>query len=128
MAKTCPSCGAPIDATATTCPYCGAVILQEEKQIVEQPATPIIIQQQMSSQRPKKHDRNRTTAIIITLLTGGLGGDYFYIGETTKGIITLAVVILTGGIALAVTGIIAIVHLVQLISMTDADFDNKYNY
>lgn len=27
----CPSCGAPIDAAATTCPYCGAAIPQKEK-------------------------------------------------------------------------------------------------
>ena len=128
MAKTCPSCGAPIDATATTCPYCGAVIHQEEKQIAQQHAEQIIMQQQVRASGVKKHDRNRTAAVVITLLTGGLGGDYFYIGETTKGIITLAAVILTGGIALAITGIIAIVHLVQFISMTDADFDNKYNY
>ena len=126
MAKTCPSCGAPIDATAMTCPYCGAVIQKEKPVQAVAPDAPIIVQQQVI--HTKKHNRNRTTTIIITLLTGGLGGDYFYIGETTKGVITLAAVILTGGIALAVTGIIAIVHLIQFISMSDADFDNKYNY
>lgn len=126
MAKTCPACGAPIEATAETCPYCGTVIPKEKPVQVAAPDTPIIVQQQVI--HTKKHDRNRTTAIIITLLTGGLGGDYFYIGETTKGAITLAAVILTGGIGLAVTAIIAIVHLIQFISMSDTDFDNKYNY
>ena len=68
MAKSCPSCGAPIDATAATCPYCGSAIPQEEIRTVERPAASTIIQQQAKTKRVKKHDRNRTTAIIITLL------------------------------------------------------------
>lgn len=30
MAKTCPSCGAPIQATAENCPYCGMILSKEK--------------------------------------------------------------------------------------------------
>lgn len=78
--------------------------------------------------RVRKKNLTRTNAIILTLLLGGLGGDYFYIGKTTTGIGVLAAVILTGGFGLIITTIMALVHLIQFISMSDADFDNKYNY
>jgi len=128
MAKTCPSCGAPIDATATTCPYCGAVIPQEEKQIVEQPATPIIIQQQISSQRPKKHDRNKTTAALLAFFLGCFGADQFYIGNTIWGLVLLLITICSVGFGLVFTGVVALINFIKFLVMSEDDFDNKYNY
>ena len=128
MAKTCPSCGAPIDATATTCPYCGAAIPQEEKQTVYQPTAPTIIQQQVSQLKVKKHNRDKNTAAVLAFLLGGFGGDMFYLGKNSQGVIYLLITILTGGIGLFITAVIAIVHMVQYLSMSDEEFDNKYNY
>ena len=51
----CPSCGAPIDATATTCPYCGAVINVEPSiesvppQLVEQQQTNSLLNEDKNS-------------------------------------------------------------------------------
>jgi len=57
MANTCPSCGAPIDASATACPYCGAAIPQDHVD-AEQAAQQIIIQQ-VTQEDPCAHRREQ---------------------------------------------------------------------
>ena len=53
----CPSCGAPIDATATTCPYCGAAIPKEHVD-AGQPTQQVIIQQ-VVQEDPYAHRREQ---------------------------------------------------------------------
>ena len=127
MTTTCPSCGAPIDATANNCPYCGAVIPKTEKRTEEQPAAPIFIQQQIPT-RIKKHDRNKTTAALLAFFLGAIGIDQFYVGQNAAGIVLMLITICSVGWGLVLTGIVALVHFFQFLVMSDEEFDNKYNY
>ena len=63
--------------------------------------------------------KSKTTAILLCLFLGGLGIHWFYLRRTGLGILYL----LTGGLL----GIGAIVNLIQLICMSDATFNSKYN-
>ncbi|MBD5201546.1 MAG: NINE protein [Bacteroidales bacterium] len=63
--------------------------------------------------------KSKTTAILLCLFLGGLGIHWFYLRRTGLGILYL----LTGGLL----GIGAIVNLIQLICMSDATFNAKYN-
>lgn len=130
MAKTCPSCGAPIDATAEICPFCGTIIPQKEKQVEETDNHEThVYSRQVTFTREKKYDRNKTTAAVLAFFLGALGIDQFYVGNNGWGIAILLFTICSaiwGGVIIA--GIIALVHFVQFIIMSDEDFDNKYNY
>lgn len=131
----CPSCGAPVDLHLENCPYCGCVILKEKK-TNETPATHIAtpIEELLQDQctRKKKYNRNKSTAAILAFFLGGFGADDFYLGNTTSGLIwligTLIISSCTFGIWLIIAAIAAIVRMCKYISMSEEDFDNKYNY
>lgn len=129
MSKPCPSCGAPIDATAKNCPYCGTIIPQEKKEAAE-PAThetPVIIQQ-VAPPRQKKYNRDKTTAALLAFFLGGLGIDQFYVGNNGWGLVLLLITLCSLGWGLIFTGFVALIHFIQFLIMSQEDFDNKYNY
>ena len=67
--------------------------------------------------------KQKMIAGIFALLLGGFGAHHFYLGSTTSGIITIAVVWLTCGAG----AILPLIEGVMLLIMSDADFDAKYN-
>lgn len=120
--KTCISCGAPIGAGAQTCPYCGAVVPKEVKQYAPTTMEPLYVQQQSTPQRVKKHDRDKTTAALLAFFLGGIGGDQFYIGNIAWGVVFLLFC------WTFIPCIVALVNFIRYLSMSQAEFDNKYNY
>jgi TM2 domain-containing membrane protein YozV len=65
--------------------------------------------------------KDKLTAALLALFLGFLGVHHFYLGSTTAGI----VIILAN--CLCVGGLIALVEAIMLFTMSDADFDAKYN-
>ncbi len=65
--------------------------------------------------------KNKTTAAIIAFFLGGFGGQWFYLGETTKGVISLLF------FWTFIPAWISIFHALILITMLDEKFDAKYN-
>lgn len=53
----CPSCGAPVEPTATKCPYCGAAIVNESPMEYVQPQQPVV-QPQYEAPAPQTEDKN----------------------------------------------------------------------
>lgn len=67
-------------------------------------------------------DKSRTTAGILALLLGALGIQYFYVGKTGGGLITLLLSCITCGLWEIVTFIQGIV----ILCMSDEEFERKY--
>ena len=65
-------------------------------------------------------DRNRVTAGVLAILLGGIGAHKFYLGQSGQGILYL--LFCWTGIPL----LIGIIEGVIYLSMTEADFQNKY--
>ncbi|MDE7153407.1 MAG: TM2 domain-containing protein [Muribaculaceae bacterium] len=63
--------------------------------------------------------KSKTTAILLCFFLGGLGIHQFYLRKTGMGILYL----LTYGLC----GIGTLVNFIQLLMMSQAQFDEKYN-
>ena len=63
--------------------------------------------------------KSKTTAILLCFFLGGLGVHQFYLGKMGLGVLYL----LTGGLC----GIGTLVNFIQLLMMSDEQFNAKYN-
>ena len=66
--------------------------------------------------------KDKTAAGILGILLGGLGIHQFYLGSVGTGVILLATNILCG-----LGFIIGIIEGILLLTMSDQDFDKRYN-
>ncbi len=73
---------------------------------------------------PGRSDKSKTTAGVLALLLGGLGIQYFYLGKTGGGLLTILLTVVTCGAWELVTFIQGILML----CMSDEEFDRKYVY
>lgn len=69
-------------------------------------------------------DKDKTTAGLLALLIGWLGIQYFYLGKTTAGVLTILLTIVTCSLWSVVTFVQGIMMLV----MSQQDFERKYVY
>ena len=111
---------------AARCRYCGNMI-----QGVYRPA-PSGIEQQFNNMGSNLQagKKDKWIAILLAFFLGWLGAQYFYLGDTTKGIICVAIVLLLGWfffIGLLITGIWSLISFIMLLAMSDQQFDEKYN-
>jgi TM2 domain-containing membrane protein YozV len=65
--------------------------------------------------------KSKVVAGILAILLGGLGVHHFYLGSTMAGVICLLLS------CLCVGGLLGLVEGIMLLTMSDADFDAKYN-
>ena len=65
--------------------------------------------------------KNKTTAGIFALLLGTFGAHKFYLGNTGKGILYLCFC------WTAIPTFISLIEGIQYLTMSDLDFDKKYN-
>jgi TM2 domain-containing membrane protein YozV len=65
--------------------------------------------------------RNKTTAALLALLLGGIGAHKFYLGRGGLGILYLIFC------WTFIPAVIGFIEAIMLFSMSDADFDLKYN-
>lgn len=112
------------------CLYCGSTFAVESSKQDGQQPTPqqvqpqvIYIQQpvQNQPQTARTGSRTRTTAVVLALLLGGIGGQFFYLGKTMLGVLCL-IFCWTW-----IPYIVAIIHMILLLCMSDDEFDRKYN-
>lgn len=69
--------------------------------------------------------RSRTTAALLALFGGVFGMHFFYLGRTGLGIMSV-IFTFTGGLA-PVAAIIGFINFFILLSMSDTEFDKRYN-
>jgi TM2 domain-containing membrane protein YozV len=67
--------------------------------------------------------KDKTAAGVLGILLGGLGVHQFYLGSVGTGFILLGVTLITCGIGC----ILGLVEGIILLTMTDEDFNKRYN-
>ncbi|MCL1610913.1 TM2 domain-containing protein [Marseilla massiliensis] len=133
----CPNCGgnkySMIDETSAKCLYCGTKFKIEENESHEEPKTQQDVHTNYEyvsgeekhvhhEQNQKKHDRKRGVAGAYAIVLGGLGWHKFYLGHAWLGILYL---IFCWSWIPTILGLIeGIIYL----TMSDDEFDQKYNY
>jgi TM2 domain-containing membrane protein YozV len=65
--------------------------------------------------------RNRTTAALLAFFLGGIGGHKFYLGRSVQGLLYLVFC------WTFIPAVIAFIEAIILLTMSDADFNVKYN-
>ena len=68
--------------------------------------------------------KRKSLAGILAILFGGIGGHKFYLGNWGVGIIFLVSIFIIP----YVSAIIALIEGIRLLTMSEEDFDHKYNY
>jgi len=142
----CSSCGAPLENLYGCCPYCGSVIAARREQTtsfssrnsgavnfdpfrqpppgtppVYPPASPPIYPAQPVEPVNKK---SRLTAILLCLFLGWLGVHKAYLGKPGFCFLYIFLFCIP---PFFITFILVIIDLVHVCTMSDADFDRKYN-
>ena len=78
-----------------------------------------------------ENKKDKTIAIILTICLGVYGGHWFYLGDQKRAWWYLAGglggLLLCAGLPTLVVWVFAIIDLVKLIQMSDAEFNEKYN-
>lgn len=136
----CPQCGYYVNDGASYCPECGSYQFsgpdpKAQPQQIVQPQI-VYVQQQPQPQpqpqpmnygdygysAPRLHDRSKMAAALLAFFLGGIGVHKFYLGQTGMGILYL-IFCWTW-----IPAIIAFVEFIIFLTMSDEDFDQKYNY
>lgn len=126
----CMNCGSQeFDAMpngAARCRYCGNLI-----QGVFRPA-PTGIERQFNNmgENLSAGRKDKWVAALLAFFLGCLGIQFFYLGETTKGVVCLVIALLLGwvfGLGLLITGIWSLIFLIQILTMSDQEFNHRYN-
>lgn len=143
----CPECGGTkctaLNNETYRCLYCGATIkvkpeaevqqtvqqatqsVAQQPQVVvqvqvpQQPVQPQYTQQPVQTQ--KVHNRSKGVAAILALLFGGVGGQFFYLGDIPVGVACI-LSCFTG-----IPALIGVICAIYYICMSDQEFDEKYN-
>ena len=66
--------------------------------------------------------KSRGVAALLAILLGGLGIQYFYVGKTTAGIISIVLSFVTCGL----WSVLMLVQGILMFCMTNAQFRQKY--
>ena len=65
--------------------------------------------------------KNKTTAIVLAFFLGGIGIHKFYLNKNTQGVFMLLFC------WTLIPAIIAFINFIQLLTMSDAEFQGKYS-
>ncbi len=119
--KQCPSCRQYNEDYAQFCSNCGHAFSNSDNRQTPPP---------MYEQNPSSNNlfdcgpegKSRGVAALLAIFLGGLGIQYFYLGKTGAGLITIGLTIITCGLWELVTFIQGILML----CMTNDSFRQKY--
>lgn len=114
-AKTCPHCGAPV-IKDVYCPKCGKKVPENVK-FCPDCGTSIV-----SPSASGTDSKDKTTAALLAILLGGLGIQYFYLGKTTAGILTIVITFCS----CSIWWLIMQIQGILMLTMSEEDFRAKY--
>lgn len=123
LMKQCPVCHTYVDDYARYCTNCGAQL----DGAPQQGPTPPPINNQCYD--PNKafdscgpEGKSRGVAALLAILLGCFGVQYFYLGKTTGGILTIILSLVTCGL----WEVITLIQGVLMLCMTNSEFRRKY--
>ena len=114
-AKTCPHCGAPV-IKDVYCPKCGKKVPENVK-FCPDCGTSIVSPSASWTDR-----KDKTTAALLAILLGGFGIQYFYLGKTTAGILTIVITFCS----CSIWWLIMQIQGILMLTMSEEDFRAKY--
>ena len=122
----CVKCARPIKTGKGFCINCGEAIKSTEQVFCLKCGVSF-----EPSRKEKKNDRSKVVAGILAIMFGGLGVHKFYLGKIGMGIFYILAFLF--GLLLFVLPvfiiiIIAFIEGIIYLSMSNDDFDKKYNY
>lgn len=110
----CTNCGAEVRPGVGKCAYCGAAVAaigaQQAPRAPTPPAAP------PASPVPMGDQKSKVAAGVLGILLGCLGIHNFYLGYTTKGIIQVAITVLTLGAGAFISGIWGLVEGIMILT------------
>lgn len=123
----CSKCGQPNDDSAQFCSSCGNM-LNGNYNHLQQVAESYVCRTDPASQRPVSM-KSKGVFAVLALLLGCFGGHWFYLNHTKKAVIMLIIGFfgLFLFFPLIVTGLWSFVDFIMVLSMSDAEFNEKYN-
>lgn len=121
--KQCPVCHTYVDDYARYCTNCGARLDGPNLQgPTPPPYTPPYTDPNNAFDSCGPEGKSRGVAALFAIFLGCFGVQYFYLGKTTGGIITILLSIVTCGL----WEVITIIQGVLMLCMTNAQFRQKY--
>ncbi|MBD5175092.1 MAG: TM2 domain-containing protein [Bacteroidales bacterium] len=121
--KQCPVCHNYCDDFARFCPNCGAQLGAEPGSGATPPPvydSPADRNNPFDSCGPE--GKSRGVAALLAIFLGYLGVQYFYLGKTQAGIITIVLSLVTCG----VWELITLIQGILMLCMTNEEFRRKY--
>ena len=116
--KTCPRCGRTADDLTQFCPGCGYNFATGSQQYNQPP----FVSGDNAFDPCGPEGKTRGIAALFAIILGSFGIQYFYLGKSTAGIITILLSLITCGL----WGVIMLVQGILMFCMTNAQFRQKY--
>lgn len=126
----CKECGQEISDTANVCPHCGAPVVKdvfcvkcgtkvpENVKFCPSCGAPVAKSGTAAGARGK----DKTVAGLLAIFLGYLGIQYFYLGKTTAGILSIVISLCSCG----VWSIVTLIQGILMLTMAEDDFNTKY--
>ncbi len=125
----CKECGQEISDTAKTCPHCGAAVVKDvfcvkcgtkvPENVKFCPSCGAPVSSGTASDGKRK---DKTVTGLLAIFLGYLGIQYFYLGKTTAGILSIVISLCSCGI----WGVITLIQGILMLTMQEEDFNAKY--
>ena len=118
----CPNCGSTELVNyadgSLRCRYCGTIVGQTNMNSFGSMASRGV---NNISSNLASGTKNKTVTILLAILLGDFGAQYFYLGNYLLGVLCLIFC------CTWIPGIWGIIHRIIILSMSDEEFNNKYN-
>lgn len=121
----CRNCGCEIDNDSLFCRYCGKKIeskynskSDEDDYSYDKEAE--VIDDGVKKETPKTNGKSRITAAMLALFVGGIGIQHFYLGNISKGVLSIVFS------WTYIPAIIGVIDFIRFLTMSDDEFNLKY--